>query len=87
MTGTIFLLFLIILITKNIFMERRGTDNNGNGSSSNAQKGDLASKGGPAAGLGKADNEHRIAKPFNEDLQTQIAVKSKKSRKKNNNSL
>jgi hypothetical protein len=63
-------------------MEQRGTDNNGNGSSSNAQKGDLASKGGPAAGLGNADNDHRISKP-GADLQTQIAAKSKKSKKKN----
>lgn len=64
-------------------MERRGTDNNGNGSSSNAQKGDLASKGGPATGLGNADNDHRISKPYGSDLQTQIAAKSRKSKKKN----
>lgn len=63
-------------------MERRGTDNNGNGSISNAQKGDLASKGGPAAGLGNADNDHRISKPLNSDLQTQIAVKGSKKKKK-----
>jgi hypothetical protein len=64
-------------------MERRGRDNNGNGSISNSQQGDLSSKGGPAAGLGKADNDHRIAKPAS-DLQTQIAAKSKKPRKKDN---
>ncbi len=64
-------------------MERRGTDNNGNGSSSNAQKGDLSSKGGPAAGLGNADNDHRISTPYGSDLQTQIAAKGKKSKKKN----
>jgi hypothetical protein len=63
-------------------MERRGTDNNGNGSTSNAQKGDLASKGGPAAGLGKADNDHRISKPYSSDLQTQIAAKTRKTKKK-----
>ena len=63
-------------------MERRGTDNNGIGSTSNAQKGDLASKGGPGAGLGKADNDHRIAKPYSSDLQTQIAVKTRKPKKK-----
>jgi hypothetical protein len=61
-------------------MERRGTDNNGNGSTSNAQKGDLASKGGPAAGLGQPDNDHRISKPAG-DLQTQIAAKGKKKKK------
>jgi len=63
-------------------MERRGNDNNGIGSTSNAQKGDLASKGGPGAGLGKADNDPRISKPYSEDLQTQISVKGKKKKKK-----
>jgi hypothetical protein len=63
-------------------MERRGTDNNGNGSTSNAQKGDLASKGGPTTGLGKADNDHRISKPYSSDLQTQIATRGKKPKKK-----
>ena len=62
-------------------MERRGTDNNGNGSLSNAQQGDLASKGGSAAGLGKADNDHRISKP-GADLQTKIAAKGKKKKNK-----
>jgi hypothetical protein len=63
-------------------MERKGTDNNGNGSISNAQKGDLAAKGGPAAGLGNADNDHRISKPYSSDTQTQIAAKSRKTKKK-----
>ena len=62
-------------------MERRGTDNNGNGSISNAQKGDLAAKGGPAAGLGNADGNHRISKPYT-DTQTRIAAKSRKTKKK-----
>jgi hypothetical protein len=63
-------------------MERRGTDNNGIGSTSNAQKSDLSSKGGPAAGLGKADNDPRISKPYSDDLQTQIAAKGGKKKKK-----
>jgi hypothetical protein len=63
-------------------MERRGRDNNGIGSASNAQKGDLAAKGGPGAGLGNADDNHRISKPA-ADLQTQIAAKGKKNKKKN----
>jgi hypothetical protein len=63
-------------------MERKGTDNNGNGSVSNAQKGDLAAKGGPAAGLGNADNDHRISKPYSSDIQTQIAAKSRKTKRK-----
>ena len=64
-------------------MERRNADNNGNGSLSNAQLGDMASKGGPASGLGQADNDHRISKPVKEDLQTQIAAKGKKQKRKN----
>jgi hypothetical protein len=62
-------------------MERRGNDNNGNGSISNAQKGDLAAKGGPAAGLGNADDNHRISKPYT-DTQTRIAAKDRKTKKK-----
>jgi hypothetical protein len=78
---------IIISLSKIYIMERRATDNNGNGSISNDQQGDLSSKGGPATGLGKADNDHRIAKPYSEDLQTQIAAKSKKPKKKDNSSL
>ena len=63
-------------------MERRGTDNNGNGSVSNAQKRDLAAKGGPAAGLGNADDNHRISRPYSTDTQTRIAAKSRKAKKK-----
>lgn len=63
-------------------MKRRGTDNNGNGVLSNAQKGDLASKGGPGAGLGTADYDHRISKPYNSDLQTKIASKNKRVKKR-----
>lgn len=62
-------------------MKRNVTDNNGYGRTSNERAGDMASKGGPAAGLGKADNDHKISTPYSDDLQTQIAAKSKKSKK------
>jgi hypothetical protein len=67
-------------------MKRRISENEGNGFVSRERDGDLAAKGGPATGLGRADNDHPISKPYNEDLQTQIAAKSKK-KKKDNSSL
>jgi hypothetical protein len=63
------------------FMARRVSENEGYGSVSREREGDLAAKGGPASGLGKADNDHRISKPYKEDIQTQIAAKSKKNKK------
>ncbi len=65
-------------------MERKIRENEGYGSVSNERSGDLASKGGPTTGLGRADNDHRISKPYKEDLQTQIVAKSKKSKKAKN---
>jgi hypothetical protein len=62
-------------------MKRSVTDNNGYGRTSNERAGDMASKGGPASGLGKADNDHRISTPYSNDLQTQIVAKSKKHKK------
>ncbi len=41
------------------------------------QERDMAAKGGPSTSLGKADSKHRVSSPYNEDLQTQIAAKSK----------
>jgi hypothetical protein len=68
-------------------MKNRITENEGNGFVSRERDGDLAAKGGPTTGIGKADYDHPISKPFNEDLQTQITAKSKKSKKKNKSSL
>ena len=65
-------------------MARRVSENGGYGSVSREREGDQAAKGGPSAGIGRADNDHRISKPFKEDIQTQIAVKSKKSKKSKN---
>ena len=66
-------------------MARRVSENEGYGSVSREREGDLAAKGGPASGLGKADNDHRISKPYKEDIQTQIAAKSKKNKKNKKN--
>jgi hypothetical protein len=68
-------------------MKRRITENEGNGSVSRERDGDLAAKGGPTTGLGRADDDHPISKPYKEDLQTQIAAKSKKAKKRNPSSL
>jgi hypothetical protein len=62
-------------------MQRKITENEGYGAVSRERDGDLASKGGPATGIGRADNDHPIVKPYKEDLQTQIAAKSKKTKK------
>jgi hypothetical protein len=45
------------------------------------KKGNLAAKGGPAAGLGNADDNHRISKPYT-DTQTRIVAKGRKTKKK-----
>lgn len=63
-------------------MKRRIVENEGNGFQSREREGDLAAKGGPVTGMGRADNDHPISKPYSEDLQTQIAAKSKKPKKK-----
>jgi hypothetical protein len=45
----------------------------------------MAAKGGPSTSLGKADGKHRVSSPYNEDLQTQIAAKSKHKKNDKNN--
>ena len=61
-------------------MKNRIAENEGNGFVSRERDGDLAAKGGPATGLGRADNDHPISKPYKEDLQTQIAAKLRRQR-------
>ncbi|MFT3933644.1 MAG: hypothetical protein QM726_08530 [Chitinophagaceae bacterium] len=53
------------------------TDNNNYGRQSNESERDLAAKGGPTTGLGNPDGKHPISKPYDADLQTQIAAKGK----------
>jgi len=43
---------------------------------------DLAAKEGPSTPLGRADDNHDIPHPYNDDIQTQLAAKS--TNKKNN---
>ncbi|HVX52769.1 MAG TPA: hypothetical protein VHB48_21595 [Chitinophagaceae bacterium] len=58
------------------------TDTRGFSTESADVERDNAAKGGPGTGLGIPDSKHAVPHPYNEDLQTQIAAKSKK--KKNN---
>ena len=63
-------------------MPNPGTDNNNTGPQGNDQQRDLGAKGGPASGLGNPDGKHAVSRPYDEDLQTQIAAKSKSKKKK-----
>lgn len=42
---------------------------------------DMAAKGGPTTTLGNPDAKHSVSSPYDEDLQAQIAAKSKKKHK------
>jgi hypothetical protein len=70
-------------------MPNEKTDSKGFASNKADQERDMAAKGGPSTSLGKADGKHRVSSPYNEDLQTQIAAKSKHKKNdrtdKNNN--
>lgn len=49
---------------------------------------DNAAKEGPSTPLGRADDDHPITHPYDEDIQTQLAAKSTQNTKqanKNNN--
>ena len=63
-------------------MPNNKTDNRGFTTESPDVERDNAAKGGTGVGVGIADDKHGISHPYNADLQTQIAAKSKK--KKNN---
>jgi hypothetical protein len=41
---------------------------------------DNAAKGGPMTGPGNPDDRHAVSKPYDEDLQAQIAAKGGKKR-------
>ncbi|HLX93091.1 MAG TPA: hypothetical protein VKR32_15510 [Puia sp.] len=57
------------------------TDNNNYGKIGNDLQRDLGAKGGPASGLGSPDAKHSISRPYDEDIQTQLAAKNKSKRK------
>jgi hypothetical protein len=62
-------------------MPNKKTDSKGFASMEADQERDMAAKGGPTTSLGKADGKHRVVSPYDEDLQTQIAAKSKHKQK------
>jgi len=59
-------------------MPNEKTDSKGAATQNADQERDIAGKGGPAIGAGIPDDKHAIPHPYDEDLQTQIAAKSKK---------
>jgi hypothetical protein len=64
-------------------MPNRKTDKLGFATQDPDVERDIASRGGPALGAGIADNHHDISRPYDEDLQTQIAAKGRKKKKNN----
>ncbi|WP_207513069.1 hypothetical protein [Longitalea luteola] len=58
-------------------MPNEKTDKKGFASHDPDQERDMAAKGGPSTSLGKANDKHGVASPYSEDLQTQMAAKSK----------
>ena len=61
-------------------MPNEKTDKQGFSTLNQDQERDNAAKGGPMSGPGNPDNQHSASKPYNEDLQTQIAAKGGKKR-------
>lgn len=61
-------------------MPNNKTDKQGFSTLNEDQERDNAAKGGPMTGPGNADNQHGISKPYDEDLQAQIAAKGGKKR-------
>jgi len=53
------------------------TDAGGFSTSNADEERDMGAKGGPTTSLGSPDDKHGIPAPYDEDLQTQIAAKSK----------
>ncbi len=58
------------------------SDSNDYGANSGGQERDLGAKGGPTTGLGSPDDKHGISRPYDEDIQTQLAAKNKSKKKK-----
>jgi hypothetical protein len=69
-------------------MPNEKTDRQGFSTENADQARDTAAKGGPTTGLGNPDSKHGITKPYDEDLQAQIAAKGghkKKNADRNRN--
>jgi hypothetical protein len=75
----------LIIHLKNSIMPNTKTDNNSLGTQGNDQQRDLGAKGGPTSGLGSPDAKHHVSRPYNEDIQTQLATKNKSKKKKQEN--
>ena len=58
------------------------TDNVGFSTSNADEERDMGAKGGPSTSLGVPDDKHGISKPYDSDLQAQIAAKGKKEKTK-----
>ncbi|MBS1563461.1 MAG: hypothetical protein JST39_03690 [Bacteroidetes bacterium] len=61
-------------------MPNRKTDKLGFATQDPGVERDLGDRGGPALGAGIADNHHTTSRPYDEDLQTQIAAKGRKKK-------
>jgi len=59
-------------------------DSNEYGSQSGDMERDMSAKSGPTTSTGIPNDKHGVSKPYGEDMQTQIAAKSKKKNKDKN---
>ncbi len=59
-------------------MPSKKTDAKGFSTENSDMQEDIGAKGGPAVGIGNPDAKHGISHPYDSDLQTQIAAKSRK---------
>jgi len=59
-------------------MPSKKTDSKGFTTENPDMQEDIGAKGGPATGLGNPDAKHGVSHPYDSDLQTQIAAKSRR---------
>lgn len=62
-------------------MPNEKTDRQGFSTENADQARDRAAKGGPATGLGNPDSSRGVSKPYDSDLQAQIAAKGGNKKK------
>ena len=58
-------------------MPNEKTDHLGFATENADQQRDIAGKGGPSVGAGRADSKHAADKPYSEDVDAQIAAQNK----------
>jgi len=68
---------------KNSLMPNPKTDASGYSTSNADEERDMGAKGGPTTSLGQPDDKHGVSKPYDADLQAQIAAKGKNKKDKN----